>query len=223
MPRLHPPDKQALLALPPYPGITPGAIRLPQSAADLAHALADLSAQAHIGFDTESKPTFTKGQESAGPEVVQFATPTQAYVLQLRHPGCEALARAVLADVQVVKVGFDLQQDLGQLRRRLGIEVAPLLDLTRVFHRMGYPRTLGIKSAVAVVFSQRFVKSKRVTTSNWAHATLTPQQQLYAANDAWVALQVLQALQLQQPALLGDQPPSAGRLPSSAISSSSAR
>ncbi|MES2716065.1 MAG: 3'-5' exonuclease [Pseudomonadota bacterium] len=199
MPRLHPPDKQALLALPPYPGIAPAAVCLPQSAADLALALADLGAQRHIGFDTESRPTFTKGQESSGPEVVQFATPSRAYVLQLRHPGCEALARAVLAQDGVVKVGFDLQQDLGQLRRRLGTEVAPLLDLTRVFHRMGYPRTLGIKSAVALVFGQRFVKSKRVTTSNWANPTLTPQQQLYAANDAWVALQVLQALQRQTP------------------------
>jgi ribonuclease D len=202
MPRLHPPDKQALLALPPYPGIAPGAVRLPRSEAELAQALADLGAQRHIGFDTESRPTFTRGQESSGPEVVQFATPSHAYVLQLRHPGCEALARTVLTRHGVVKVGFDLQQDLGQLRRRLGTEVMPLLDLTQVFHRMGYPRTLGIKSAVAVVFGQRFAKSKRVTTSNWANATLEPRQLLYAANDAYVALQVLQALGRQQPALL---------------------
>lgn len=199
MPRLHPPDKQALLALPPYASIPAAAVHAPQGEADLALAMADLCAQRHIGFDTESKPTFVSGQESSGPEVVQFATASRAYVLQLRHPGCEALVRAVLTDARMVKVGFDLQQDLGQLRRRLGTEVAPLLDLTHVFHRMGYPRTLGIKSAVAVVFGQRFIKSKRVTTSNWANATLSPQQLLYAANDAWVALQVLQALQRQVP------------------------
>ena len=199
MPRLHPPDKTALLTLPPYARIPAAAVQAPQGEAELAQALADLCAQRHIGFDTESKPTFVRGQESSGPEVVQFATASRAYVLQLRHPGCEALVRSVLTDARVVKVGFDLQQDLGQLRRRLGVEVAPLLDLTQVFHRMGYPRTLGIKSAVAVVFGQRFIKSKRVTTSNWANATLTPQQILYAANDAWVALQVLQALQRQVP------------------------
>ena len=206
MPKLHPPDKQAILALPPYPGIATAAIGQPHGAAELAAALADLAAQTHIGFDTESKPTFTRGTESSGPEVVQFATPTRAYVLQLRHPGCEALVRSVLADPRVVKVGFDLQQDLGQLRRRLGLEVAPLLDLTRVFHRMGYPRTLGIKSAVALVFGQRLAKSKRVTTSNWANAVLTAQQVQYAANDAWVALQVLLALQARDASLL-DLPP----------------
>ncbi len=197
MSRLQPPDKSALLVLPPYPSIGLADVRLPRSDTALADAMADLGAQTHIGFDTESRPTFSKGQESTGPDVVQFATATTAYVLQLQHPGCEALTRRLLAQDSVVKVGFDLQQDLSQLRRRLGTEVAPLLDLTHVFHRMGYPRTLGIRSAVAVVFGQRLVKSKRVTTSNWSHPTLQPRQLLYAANDAYVALQVLAALQRQ--------------------------
>ena len=194
MARLLPPDKSALLALPPFTGLGLGAICLAHSDAQLAQAWTELSAQPHIGFDTESRPTFTKGQESTGPEVVQLATPLRAYVFQLRHPACEALVRAVLTHPQVVKVGFDLQQDLTQLRRRLGVEVVPVLDLTKVFHRQGYPRTLGIKSAVAIVFGQRFVKSKKVTTSNWANERLEPRQLLYAANDAYVALRVLQAL-----------------------------
>ncbi len=205
MPRLAPPDKAAVLELEPYTGLGLDDILLPQSESQLAAAWAELSALRHIGFDTESRPTFTKGQESTGPEVVQFATPTRAYVLQLQHRGCEALARELLTHPQIVKVGFDLQQDLAQLRNRLGIATAPVLDLTRVFHRRGYPRTLGIKSAVAIVFGQRFIKSKRVTTSNWANPRLEPRQLLYAANDAFVALQVMRAL--GQEALQADPPP----------------
>jgi ribonuclease D len=72
--------------------------------------------------------------------------------------------------------------------------VAPSLDLDRVFQQRGYGRSIGIKSAVAIVFGQRFVKSKRLTTTNWSLPTLQPRQLLYAANDAWVALCVLQAL-----------------------------
>ena len=198
MPRLLPPSKPEIQALPPFPGLPVAAVVQPRGDAAMAQMLADLTTQAHIGFDTESKPTFVAGQESSGPEVVQFATPKRAYVLQLRQHGSEDLVRTVLAHPGVTKVGFDLQQDRGQLRRRLGVEVTPLLDLTRVFHRMGYPRTLGIRSAVAVVFGQHFAKSKRVTTSNWAAASLSPQQLQYAANDAWVALQVLLALRQQQ-------------------------
>lgn len=208
MPRLLPPSKPDILALPPHAGIAPGAIVQPRGADALAQALADLCAAPEIGFDTESKPVFTAGQVSTGPDVVQFATASRAYVLQLRDAGAEDLVRTVLQHPGVVKVGFDLQQDLGQLRRRLGVEVAPLLDLTRLFHRLGYPRTLGIRSAVAIVFGQRLTKSKRVTTSNWSAATLAPAQVLYAANDAWVALQVLQALRRQQPALF--EPPAGG-------------
>ncbi len=197
MPRLHPPDKSDVLGLEPFVGLGLEDIRQPQSEVQLAQARTELGAHRHIGFDTESRPTFTKGQESMGPDVVQFATPDAAYVFQLRHRGCEDLVRALLTDPQVVKVGFDLKQDLVQLRRRLGVEVAPVLDLTQVFHRQGYPRTLGIKSAVAIVFGRRFVKSKRVTTSNWANERLEPRQVLYAANDAYVALRVLQALGLE--------------------------
>ncbi len=201
MPRLLPPSKPAIQALPPHAGVDAGAIVQPRGADALARALDDLLAQPEIGFDTESKPVFTAGQVSTGPDVVQFATAERAYVLQLRDGGTEDLVRTVLQHRSVVKVGFDLQQDLGQLRRRLGLEVAPLWDLTRHFHRLGYPRTLGIRSAVAIVFGTRLVKSKRVTTSNWAAAALSAQQLQYAANDAWVALQVLQALRRQQPAL----------------------
>ena len=194
MPRLKPPDKSALLELEPFVGLGMDDIRQPQSGTQIAQAWAELSAQRHVGFDTESRPTFTKGQESTGPDVVQFATPTGAYVFQLRHRASEEMVRALLTRAEVVKVGFDLQQDQAQLRRRLGIEATPLLDLTQVFHRRGYPRTLGIKSAVAIVFGQRFVKSKRVTTTNWANARLEPRQLLYAANDAYVALRVMLAL-----------------------------
>ncbi len=194
MARLQPPDKSAILALEPFAGLALADIRLPRSGAQLASAWDALSAQRHLGFDTEAKPTFIKGQESHGPDVVQFATPTEAYVFQLRHPACVELVRALLTHEQLTKVGFDLQQDLSQLRQRLGIEVGPLLDLTQVFHRQGYPRTLGIKSAVAIVFGKRLAKSKRVTTSNWANERLEERQLLYAANDAYVALRVWQAL-----------------------------
>ena len=56
---------------------------------------------------------------------------------------------------------------------------------------------MGIKSAVAVVFGQRFIKSKKIATTNWANEQLEPRQVLYAANDAYVALRVLEGLGLE--------------------------
>ena len=45
-----------------------------------------------------------------------------------------------------------------------------------------------------MVLKARFQKSKRVSTSNWANAQLSDSQLLYAANDAYGAICVLDAL-----------------------------
>lgn len=197
MPRLHPPDKSAVLGLERFVGVEFDSVRLPRSDEQLLAAGVELRACRFVGFDTESKPTFVAGQEVQGPDVVQFASATHAYVFQLRHQVCDELVRAILTDRAIVKVGFDLRQDQARLRSRLGVEAAPVLDLTRVFRRKGYERELGIKSAVAVVFGQRFIKSKKIATTNWANEHLEPRQVLYAANDAYVALRVLEELGLE--------------------------
>jgi ribonuclease D len=55
---------------------------------------------------------------------------------------------------------------------------------------------MGIRAAVGLVLNQRFAKARHVTTYNWSQRQLTPQQMLYAANDAYAALKVLEALDL---------------------------
>jgi ribonuclease D len=49
---------------------------------------------------------------------------------------------------------------------------------------------------VALVFERRFVKSRKATTSNWANRQLTDAQLRYAANDAYAAIRVFDALGL---------------------------
>ena len=70
------------------------------------------------------------------------------------------------------------------------------VDLNTVFSMDGYHKEMGVRAAVGLVFKQRFAKARHVTTSNWSQPRLTPQQMLYAANDAYAALKVLEALNL---------------------------
>jgi ribonuclease D len=198
MPRLRAPERTSLHELEPFKGLGLADVRVPTQAAELAAAWAELSDQRFVGFDTESKPTFTKGEISDGPHVVQFATSSRAYIFQMRHADSEAVVCRLLTEASVIKVGFGIGQDQTQLQRRLGRRAQPLIDLDVFFRRRGYQHTIGIKSAVAIVFNQRFMKSKRVTTTNWAAQHLEPRQLLYAANDAWAALRVLQALGLTE-------------------------
>jgi ribonuclease D len=95
----------------------------------------------------------------------------------------------------VLKVGFGLKNDRSQIRSKLGVPLQAILDLDQTFRKRGYVGQIGVRAAVGAVLQQSFPKSKRVTTSNWAAPVLTPRQLLYAANDAFAALLVHEALE----------------------------
>jgi ribonuclease D len=188
------PSRAAIEVLDPFPGIDPACIVVVATEDDVARAEDLLAAETHVGFDTESKPTFARGERSEGPHVIQFATLSQAYIFQLHVPGADAAVAALLESSSLTKVGFGLDGDRTQIRARLQVEPQALLDLDTIFRERGYRKSVGLKAAVALVFNQRFSKSKRIGTSNWSHRQLNDRQLLYAANDAYAAMQVYAAI-----------------------------
>ncbi len=195
------PSKAAIALMPAFEGLDLSRIRVPRSHEDFVAATRDLLQCRYIGFDTESKPTFGKGETSRGPHVVQLTTLDHAYIFQLwREHCCEYLCR-ILQSADTVKVGFGLRSDRSHIRRRLGITPNALLDLDQVFRRQGYRRELGVKAAIAVLLQQKFQKSKSVAMSNWALPELRDSQLLYAGNDAYAARVVLDLLDIDDAAL----------------------
>lgn len=176
--------------LPPYDGIRMANVRMVRSADDFAAALAALSRMDVIGFDTESKPTFLKGEASTGPHLVQLATDDDAFLFQIGAAPSVEVIKAVLENKAILKVGFGLQDDIKRLRAKLGIDTANVLDLSTALRKKGEKNTLGAKTAVARYFGQALQKSKKITTTNWALPRLSDKQILYAADDAHVALKV---------------------------------
>ena len=163
------------------------------AAREAAAALTDAPAW---GFDTESKPTFRVGELSDGPHILQLSTFERAWVFQLHEPDCRAVAAELLALGGIAKAGFGLGDDRKRIIQKLGVEPAGVMELNTVFRDRGYRKDMGVKGAVAVLFNQRFIKSKKAATSNWANARLTEAQLVYAANDAYAAIRVYQALGL---------------------------
>ena len=96
----------------------------------------------------------------------------------------------------IVKAGFGLGDDLKRIVHKLGVQPVCVLELNTVFRARGYRKEMGVKGAVAVLFNQRFIKSKKAATSNWANMRLTEAQLVYAANDAYGAIRVFEALDL---------------------------
>ena len=194
----HPtPSKEQIALLDPFERLGLDRIDLVTTPAQAEKACAALVTATVWGFDTESKPTFVKDQASDGPHIVQLATLERAWVFQLHDPDCRALVAGLLAQRGAIKAGFGLGDDRKRISAKLGVEPADVLELNTVFRERGYRKDMGVKGAVAVLFQQRFLKSKKAATSNWANPRLTESQLLYAANDAWAAARVFEALGLR--------------------------
>ena len=179
--------------LPAYEGIALSSVTLVVSEKLAAEALAELMASDAIGFDTESKPTFLKGEVSTGPHLVQLSTEARAYLFPVSRGHCSEALKAILESPKVLKVGFGLGNDKSALKSRLGITLNNVLDLGEVLRGDGHRGTVGAKVAVAHFFGQKLAKSKKTGTSNWALPNLSERQILYAANDAHVALRLYRA------------------------------
>ncbi|HZW26089.1 MAG TPA: 3'-5' exonuclease [Gallionella sp.] len=190
------PTKDEIALLPPFAGLALKHIHVPASREEFAVAAARIKAAGIVGFDTESRPTFAAGEVSEGPHLVQFALHDSAYLFQMHHTEGHPFLKELLRSEKLVKVGFGLRSDSKHIRAKLGVELGGTVDLNAVFSADGYHKEMGVRAAVALVLNRRFAKSRRVTTSNWSQPQLTPQQMLYAANDAYAALKVLEALDI---------------------------
>ncbi|ELX13632.1 3'-5' exonuclease domain-containing protein [Janthinobacterium sp. HH01] len=179
--------------LPPYVGLRISDVQMIATLEQAIAARDILLATDAIGFDTESKPTFTKGETSTGPHLIQFSTDHKAYLFQIGSsisaPMREVL-QAVLEAPALLKVGFGLSDDVKRLHAKLAIRAAGVVDLSVALRTPGQRNDLGAKTAVAKFFGQKLQKSKKISTTNWALPRLNEKQILYAADDAQVALRV---------------------------------
>ncbi len=180
--------------MPVFEGLPLSRIHLVSGPAQVEFANRALADARFIGFDTESKPTFTKDAVQDGPHVVQFATREHAFIVQVDSTTPIDFLRSVIESSKFVKVGFGLTSDRGLLLRKLGIRLSSSVDLAHAVRKLGYRQAVGVKAAVAIVLGRRMGKSKSTSTSNWALPKLRPNQLLYAANDAYAALAVFDAM-----------------------------
>lgn len=188
------PDKEQIAALEPFERLPLERIELVATGPHAERAIAELAGAAMLGFDTESKPTFAKGEVSDGPHIVQLATLDKAWIFQLHDADCRAVLCELLATHAGQKVGFGLGDDMRRIRGKLGVEARGVVDLNHLFRAQGYRKDIGVKTAVALLFGKRFLKSGKASTSNWAARQLSESQLLYAANDAWAAARVYEAM-----------------------------
>ena len=177
-----------------------GEVCLVASPGELERALADIGAERVVGFDTETRPSFRKG-ESYRPCLAQVATARAVYLFPLQRQDFSAAIAGLLGAAAIIKVGVSLGEDLRQLKQLFPAEEASMLDAGVVARRHGLRQT-GLRNLAAIFLGIRIPKGKR--TSNWAAPRLSPAQITYAATDAWACRELF--LCYERLGLLGAQP-----------------
>jgi len=163
-----------------------GEIVLIRKLDQLISALADLADEKLLGFDTETRPNFQKGQNNL-PALLQLAGEKTVYIFQLNPLGFPGELRRLLADPAIVKTGVAVDFDLLQLKRLGSFQEEGFVELATVARESGI-KNHGLRSLAAVLLGFRISKSAQ--RSNWGTNILTEKQLLYAATDAWVGREI---------------------------------
>jgi ribonuclease D len=158
-----------------------GPVSLVTTLPELAEARADLRGERVVGLDTETRPSFKKGEVHL-PCLVQAATARAVYLFQLSRLEVFPALAELLASPAVVKAGVGLAYDLIQLKKVFPLTVENMVDLGVVARRRGLGQS-GVRNLAGMLLGFRIPKGNR--TSNWAAPRLSPAQITYAATDAW--------------------------------------
>jgi ribonuclease D len=139
-----------------------------------------------LGFDTETRPSFKKGERHKV-SLLQFADDSDAWLFRLNRIGLPDELAAMLSDEKILKVGVAIHDDIKALRHLKSFEPEGFIDLQTVVTAHGI-KQLGLKKLSALILG--FSISKSQQTSNWEAPALTRLQQIYAATDAWVCREI---------------------------------
>lgn len=180
---------------------------------DGAHnAAQELRKHRIIGFDTETKPSFKRGQ-THHVALLQLSAGTTCYLVRLNHIGLPYEIKEILEDENITKIGLSIHDDFHNLNRLFSIEPAGFIDLQAYVKQFKIIDN-SLARIYGILFGKRISKSQRL--SNWEAEQLTPAQQAYAALDASACVEIYEYLDsgkfdylsspyLQEPVNLNEQ------------------
>lgn len=163
-----------------------GELILVREAAELEPALERLSRERVLGFDTETRPSFSKGK-AYPPALIQLAGEDVVVIIQLQHVAFNDAMAALLANVNCIKAGVAVRDDIKALQRLRHFNPAGFVDLSTCARDAGL-ETFGLRPLAANLLGVRVSKSAQC--SNWGNASLTGPQIRYAATDAWISREI---------------------------------
>jgi ribonuclease D len=172
-----------------------GPIRVIDSMERFNEEIEHISRQTHLGFDTETRPSFKKGKVHPT-ALIQLASRDQAWIIRVNQLGYPGRLLKLLSDEAPLKIGVGLQDDLRRLRADFQFEPGGFLDLQNYVPAFGIDEK-GLKKISGIVLNRRISKAQQV--SNWEAEVLSEAQLRYAATDAWICLMIYNQLKASIP------------------------
>lgn len=167
-----------------------GKVVIAQSHEQIVSAMREINQCECVGFDTEARPTFKKGQ-IRNVSLIQVAIPDKVFLLRIMKTGLTDELVDFFENDSLLKIGIGLEDDYNLLRRLRGFQPQGFLDLNPRLKEIGAEK-IGARNLAAMILEIRI--SKAAQTSNWENEVLTQKQIRYAATDAWICFEIYNRL-----------------------------
>lgn len=167
-----------------------GDLQLIETKESLNEALKKLKKESVVGFDTESKPAFNKGEYNHV-SLVQISTEDEAFLIRVHKTGITNQFKDFLESDSIIKVGVALRDDLIDMRKLREHSPAGFVELNQLVKELDIECN-GLRKLTAIILGFRISKGAQV--SNWENEILTEKQMDYAATDAWVCIKMYNKL-----------------------------
>lgn len=168
-----------------------GRIYVIYTEADAEKAVDYLNRYPVVGVDTETRPSFKKGQVHKV-ALLQISTEDTCFLFRLNRIGMPTSLQEFLTN-DVLKIGLSLRDDFKMLhnRKNMHAEDGNWIELQEYVGRFGI-EDRSLQKIYANLFGRKISKSQRLT--NWEAETLTEGQMQYAATDAWACVKIYNRL-----------------------------
>jgi ribonuclease D len=158
-----------------------GLLEVVDNEVSFARMLSDIHKEKVIGFDTETKPVFSKGRRNKV-ALLQIATSAACYLVRLNKIGFPEDLVNLFTDERILKVGLSIKDDFLMLRgRNDGLEPKGFIELQSFVKDYGITDN-SLQKIYAILFAKKLSKAQRL--SNWEAEELSQGQKVYAALDA---------------------------------------
>lgn len=181
-------DKKLIPDLPQV--LFPGRIISVITESEADKAVAYLLSCDILGVDTETKPTFRKGQNHRV-SLLQVASKDTCFLFRLNKTGITDSIKKLLENKQVPMIGLSWHDDLLSLHKRREFTPGYFIDLQDIVGELGI-KDLSLQKIYANIFHQKISKRQRLT--NWEADILNDKQKEYAATDAWTCINLYEEI-----------------------------